>query len=280
MRWIFTLAIRTSIILIIIHVTRHDNPYPIIAPIIILIISYSLYLRFEYISPEMRLLFCCCSETYSEYISNFKEASPEVTFMNQQQIYDKIRFNYIIFPYTFCKDISENHAFDKGEIKGKYFVKLLINREIFSDDNETIQSFNQEKNKFFQSSKVGTPWVNISFNGLKTAVLLNNGNKCIFLNRTIYIIFVILALGEIYRLIVKLNTEEKSITIKKIIKNENEPQISSEAIQINSINDEADIVIHNNENKLNNNNIDLKKKQKENELNRNSERESVLKIQK
>ena len=97
-------------------------------------------------------------------------------------------------------------------------------------------------------------------------------------------------MGEIYQLIVNLNTEEKTITIKKIIKNtiiipiihnnENKPQIPSETNQINNINSEVDIVVHNNENKLNDKNNDLKKTQKGNELNRNSERENVLKIQK
>jgi len=293
-RWILTLEVWGSLIwLIIIEIISGPDPNSDSIPIpsIVLTLSYLVYFVFEFASPFCKILLCC-SKTYSEYISNFIEAAAEIKFMNQQEIFNGKKLTYLSFPYFFSRDIGENLILEKGEIKGKYFLKLYINREIFSDDNDTLQSFNQEKNKFYQRIRDtdGTTWVDIWFKRLKTTVFLNNENKYIFLNATIFIIFALLALGEIYQLIVNLNTEEKTITIKKIIKNtiiipiihnnENKPQIPSETNQINNINSEVDIVVHNNENKLNDKNNDLKKTQKGNELNRNSERENVLKIQK
>ena len=104
----------------------------------------------------------------------------------------------------------------------------------------------------------------------------------------IFLIFVFLSLGVIYHLILNSIIVEKTITIKKIIAikfeiripirnaNGNEPQIRSKDEE-NIINiGETEIVIHNNGNKLKLKDNNLKKNQKKDEPNRNSERKNVL----
>jgi len=187
-------------------------------------------------------------------------------------------------------DISGNLNFDKEEFKNKHYLQLNINKEIYTNDNETLNLFNHKKNQFYQAMTTGRKWVDISIPEYNTTLLINIGNDscCQFTNVMIYIIFVFLSLGVIYHLILNSIIVEKTITIKKIIAikfeiripirnaNGNEPQIRSKDEE-NIINiGETEIVIHNNGNKLKLKDNNLKKNQKKDEPNRNSERKNVL----
>lgn len=111
----------------------------------------------------------------------------------------------------------------------------------------------------------------------KTAVLFKS-----------YIIFLFLSLGAIYELILRLITLEKTIKIKKLIRNsivinfinianinENEFQNPSETVQNNNNIGEIGIAVHNNKNRINLKDNNLNNNQIDNESNRNSERENV-----
>ena len=190
------------------------------------------------------------------------------------------------FPFIFYRDMSEDIILDKEEIKGKHYIKLKINREIFSDNNETLLAFNQRKSLFFKEMTSGSTWVDISFPGLQNTYLIsirNEENCCLFLNSLVYIIFVFLSLGEIYELILKSIIFEKTITIKKLITIKksivihivNESQIPSEARQNNNNIGKTEIVVHNEENRLNIKDNNIKNNQIGNHSNRNTERENI-----
>jgi hypothetical protein len=98
-------------------------------------------------------------------------------------------------------DNSEKSIFNLEAKERKFFVKIIINREIYSNDNETSDAFSEKEKEFSQEINSGKRWVDISFPGLKNTCLITNGNKCIFSSCLVYIIFIILALGEIYELI-------------------------------------------------------------------------------
>ncbi len=215
---------------------------------------------------------------------------PEINFKCYEKIYNGYRISSSKFPYIFCMDISGNLNFDKEEFKNKHYLQLNIKKEIYTNDNETLNLFIHKKNQFYQAMTTARKWVDISIPEYNSTLLINIGNDscCQFTNVMIYIIFVILSLGVIYHLILNSLIVEKTITIKKIIAikfeiripirnaNGNEPQIRSKDEE-NIINiGETEIVIHNNGNKLKLKDNNLKKNQKEDEPNTNSERKNVL----
>lgn len=86
--------------------------------------------------------------------------------MKAKQVINARRIRSVKFTFFFCRDISGNIFLDKEEIKGKSFIKLKINREIYSNDNEIILDFNQKYKKFIQEMGDDNSWEDISFNEL------------------------------------------------------------------------------------------------------------------
>jgi len=287
-KWILSLLIWASIISLIIisKTTKTDT----LIPMIIMSFSYCLYFISEFFSPTLRLICSKSKRAFNPVISDFKEAKPNIIFTCVEQMYNARKITTQNFPFIFYRDMSEDIILDKEEIKGKHYIKLKINREIFSDNNETLLAFNQRKLQFFKEMTSGSTWVDISFPGLQNTYLIsirNEENCCLFLNSLVYIIFVLLSLGEIYELILKSIIFEKTITIKKLItirksivihivnENENKSQIPSDAGQNNN-KGKTEIVVHNDENRLNIKDNNLKNNQIGNQSNRNSERENIL----
>ena len=154
-------------------------------------------------------------------------------------------------------DISKNDDFNLEEER-KYFVKLIINREILPNDDETRDDFKQKEKEYSQEIENGKRWVDVSFFGLKNICLIRIQNKCcLFSNCFVYIIFIFLSLGEFYELILWCITVEKIITIKKIIKIKDEfkipvsiTNISQNPNENDCKNSENEIILHNNGKKL------------------------------
>jgi hypothetical protein len=291
------LSIWGNIAWLIILIKYYKNSDPLI-PILCIIISYVLYFIFEICSPTLSLLLSkITDEEYEKVKSDFIQAAPDINFTCFDEIYNGHKIVSHKFPYKFCMDNSDMPIFylEPGDKNRKCFIKLIINREILYNDDETHNAFNQKKQEYSQEIESGKRWVDISFFGLKNTYLITFENKCKFLNCLVYIIFIFLTLGELYELILYCNTEKKTITIRKIITIkdefkipahiENESQNSNETEQNNKNNSENEIILHNNGNKLMLKNstknqfifksINSNYNQNEKESNRNPENESI-----
>ena len=293
LKWILSLLIWGNFISFIILQIKNKKSSSLI-PITVMSFSYILYFIFEFCTPTLMLLCSKTNKTLKEVLFDFKEAAPEINFICHDEIYNGHKINTFRFPYIFCMDISKTDLiYDKKEKNNrKKILKLKINREIysFSNDSETFKVFNQKRNKFFQKMKNGKSWVDISFSGLKNTYLINienEENKSLFSNCLIYFIFLFLSLGEIYELILKSITVEKTITISKIItvkneiiipaciENNNESKINRETEQNDNNAGQTEITVNTHNNlKLNltNNN---KKDEQGSETNRKTERISL-----
>jgi hypothetical protein len=291
------LSIWGNITWLIILIKYYKNSDPLI-PILCIIISYVLYFIFEICSPTLSLLLSkITDEEYEKVKSDFIEAAPDINFTCFDEIYNGHKIVSHKFPYKFCMDNSEMPIIyqEPGDKNRKCFIKLIINREILYNDDETHNAFNQKKQEYSQEIESGKRWVDISFFGLKNTYLITFENKCKFLNCLVYIIFIFLTLGELYELILYCNTKKKTITIRKIITIkdelkipahiENESQNSNETEQNNKNKSENEIILHNNGNKLMLKNstrnqfifksINSNYNQNEKESNRNPENESI-----
>ena len=291
------LSIWGNITWLIILIKYYKNSDPLI-PILCIIISYVLYFIFEICSPTLSLILSkITDEEYEKVKSEFIQAAPDINFTCFDEIYNGHKIVSHKFPYKFCMDNSDMPIFylEPGDKNRKCFIKLIINREILFNDDETHNAFNQKKQEYSQEIESGKRWVDISFFGLKNTYLITFENKCKFLNCLVYIIFIFLTLGELYELILYCNTKKKTITIRKIITIkdefkipthiENESQNSNETEQNNKNNSENEIILHNNGKKLMLKNstrnqfifksINSNYNQNEKESNRNPESESI-----
>ena len=276
----------------LILLTKNDKNSDLLIPILGMTISYILYFIFEICSPTLSLLLSIITDKdINEIISDFKQAAPDINFTCFDEIYNGHKIASHKFPYKFCMDISEDPILNLKDKKGKYFVKLIINREILYNDDETHNAFNPKKQEYSQEIESGKRWVDISFFGLKNTYLLNIENKCLFSYCFVYIIFIFLTLGELYELILYCSTKKKTITIRKIITIKDEfkfpVHIANEIESKNSSekNNENEIILHNNGKKLMLKNstrnqfifksINSNYNQNEKESNRNPESESI-----
>ena len=285
---VLSLSIWANMIWLIL-LTKKDKNSDMLIPILGMTISYILYFIFEICSPTLSLLLSIITnKDINEVISDFIQAASDINFTCFDEIYNGHKIASHKFPYKFCMDNSEKSNLNPKDKKGKYFVKLIINREILLNDDETLEAFSQKKKEYSQEIESGKRWVDISFFGLKNTYLISIENKCLFSNCFVYIIFIFLSLGEIYEFILWCITVEKTITIKKIITikdefkfpvhivNKNESKNSSEK------KNENEIILHNNGKKLMfkicigkymfKNNT-LKNNQSEKESNRSSEKD-------
>jgi hypothetical protein len=291
MKCILTLSIWGNMIWLI-FISIEDKNSDMIIPILVMIISYILYVIFEFFSPTLSLLRSkITNKGYEEVISDFVQAAPDINFTCFDEIYNGHKIASHKFSYKFCMDNSENTFFNLEEIKEKDLVKIIINREIYSNDIETSDAFSQKEKEFSQEINNGKRWVDISFPGLKNTCLISNGNKCIFSSCLVYIIFIFLSFGEIYELILKCKFVEKTITIKKMITVQNEfkfPVIKANEIATQNISEknsnENEVILQNYGSKLTLKNstttkfifrnITLENNQNENKKNRNAERDN------
>jgi len=289
---LLTSSIWGLMIWLIIIKKEDKNTDPLI-PILGMIISYVLYFIFEIYSPTLSLLRSIKDKEFKDVISDFIQAAPDINFTCFDEIYNGHKIASHKFPYKFCMDISKNDDFNLEEER-KYFVKLIINREILPNDDETRDDFKQKEKEYSQEIENGKRWVDVSFFGLKNICLIRIKNKCcLFSNCFVYIIFIFLSLGEFYELILWCITVEKKITIKKIITIKDEfkipvsiTNISQNPNENDCKNSENEIILHNNGKKLKfKNNIGkyifknntLKTDQNENESNRSFERDNSSK---
>ena len=291
MKWILTLSIWGNMVWLII-ITNKDKNTDLLIPFLLMTISYILYVIFEFFSPTLSLLRSkITNKGYEEVISDFVQAAPDINFTSLDEIYNGHKIDSHKFHYKFCMDYSKKSIYNLKEKKGKYFVKIIINREIYSNDNETSDAFSEKEKEFSQEINSGKRWVDISFPGLKNTCLITNGNKCIFSSCLVYIIFIFLSFGEIYELILKCKFVEKTITIKKMITVQNEfkfPVIKANEIATQNISEknsnENEVILQNYGSKLTLKNstttkfifrnITLENNQNENETNRNAERDN------
>ena len=286
---ILSLSIWANIIWLIL-LTKKDKNSDMLIPILGMTISYILYFIFEICSPILSLLLSIITDKdINEVISDFIQAAPDINFTCFDEIYNGHKIASHKFPYKFCMDISEDPILNVENIERKSYVKLIINREIFYIDDETLGAFRQKEKEYSQEVESGKRWVDISFFGLKNTYLINIENKCLFSYCFVYIIFIFLTLGEIYEFILWCITVEKTITIKKIITIKDEfkfpVHIANEIESKNSSekNNENEIILHNNgkklmlKNSIGNKYIlkknTLKNNQSEKESNRSSEKD-------
>ena len=292
---LLTLSIWGNMTWLIIITKEDKNTDPLI-PILDMIFSYVLYFIFEICSPTLSLLCSAIADKdYEKVISDFMQAAPDINFTCFDEIYNGHKKASHKFPYKFCTDNSEYSILNEEDKKRKCLVKLIINREIFYNDDETRDAFRQKEKEYSQEIESGKRWVDISFFGLKNICLISLKSNCLSSSCSIlvlvYIIFIFLSFGEIYELILYCTTMRKTITIKKIITIKDEFKISarianafqnsSETNQNNKNSNEDEIILYNSGNKLKlrsstRNNRTSSNDQSENESNRIPENENII----
>ena len=192
---ILSLSIWANIIWLIL-LTKKDQNSDMLIPILGMTISYILYFIFEICSPTLSLLLSIITDKdINEVISDFIQAAPDINFTCFDEIYNGHKIASHKFPYKFCMDNSEKSNLNPKDKKGKYFVKLIINREILLNDDETLEAFSQKKKEYSQEIESGKRWVDISFFGLKNTYLISIENKCLFSN-FLFILYLFFYLWE------------------------------------------------------------------------------------
>ena len=195
------------------------------------------------------------------------------------------------FPYAHCFDETEKLILDNEKIKGKSYIRLKIDVDLYLANDATYKLFNELKSSFITLTGNNNVQILTELNRYGPKCLIRLENKgCCLINKFWFIFFTVLSFGEIYALILKLISVEESIILKKIITtkinfraiddNQNgeeaQNQINNQVDEDENKKDEDKIIIYNNKNKLNEDKNNANDVHLENEPNRNTERESIL----
>ena len=168
---------------------------------IILFFSYIFYLSIELSSPTSKFLCSISKKNFEETISDLLNEFPSVSLYsnNGHNITTKE------FPYAHCFDETEKIILDKEKIKGKSYIRLKIDVDLYLANDATIKLFNELKSSFIELTKNNNVKILTKLNryGPKCLIRLEN-KRCGLINNFWFIFFTVLSFGEIYALILKL----------------------------------------------------------------------------
>ena len=223
MRWFFSILIWISIVGIIILKDSKKKDIRI-ALIITLSISYAIYLGLIFVSPTFHLIGSKSKSKLDTIMSQFFKSVPTIKFQYVRAYYNRYKTTSKDFPIYNCKDISENWIVSKEEIKRKYFMSFSIISEIYMKDQDTINEYERQRDKFMATVNSSNVKTTINYQNLNNKyIICLKKKKCgCFLNCGIYFLFSILTFEEIYALVLNILTLEKTFTVKKEISAGNE----------------------------------------------------------
>ncbi len=235
------------------------------------IFIYFIYLPFEFGSQTHFLLLSQSYQKFDKLMSDYFEAFPKIFFKT-------IDGKEIPFTNYFCKDISKKWILNNEELKRKYFIRLKIISELYMNDQNTKEAYIRQRLNFIKFTKDSNITTEFNYNNLNLKFnyffCLENKKCKWFTAYWAYIILNILTFGEIYSLILKLITIEKSYTIKKLITINNDVNIIIRG-ENNKIEKEIKINYDIQENQLEDNKIDKKDNNLRDAQTLNSERNHI-----
>ena len=230
--WFYTLGSRVFTILVII---THETTFIIFA-----CIFYFHYLIFELGSSTLKSLCNISNQTINEIIENFIKGKPN--FYLKCECYHKeerrngrdstrtveviTHSETIDYNYSSYRDISGLLILntDKSNIKGKYYIKLEINRKVYLPDENSISHYNSLRRNIIENNKHRDTYFRflnvIDIEGLPNSYLINLNKHeepwCIG-NGFWYVIFTSLSFAELYKIYVNSLIFHQTFTIKKVI---------------------------------------------------------------
>ena len=194
-----------------------------------LIVTYLFYIIIESRSPTSAYL---CNKISSKEIyqkvDKLFNTFPKIEFRCKYED-DDCQCSFLsrkIFKYRFSKDISSPFALNlqnKNLIK-KNYIKLRLDEEILFADSETAHEYAIQKSAFLRMVKSQYKGHRIEFVESKHIPGLKNYNLISIKNKEptrikifIFIFFVILTFGELYKIYFNSFCSYQSFTIKKVV---------------------------------------------------------------
>ena len=240
-KWVFQILLWIDLLLIIII----DNYYNL-APKIVSIFIYMIYLILEFNSPIKELLYSLYEKSFYEEFKKIISLSPNIkfdieTYHFRNYIHPTIQLSKnIISPIILARVITYKNSFDfpfysfkdvsgvlyleddMNESKQYSFIKLKLKQEInFADEISYSDYITFRENLILKYKNID------SFVNIKESRNISNFEKEIFckignvdtwtIGYKWYIFFVLIGMGEFYNLYFNSFCFEKTFTIRKLI---------------------------------------------------------------
>jgi len=195
------------------------------------IFPYMLYVIFECISEMVEFLEQFeTNETIIDKMKNFVQSCPiiSISLNNKNNDDGNSTFksgDYIKknFNYKSCRDVSGKLILNSLCCFQKSYVLLNVSYEIGFADNETLSDYYKEKEKLINENKNKYKH-HYEINEQKYLFLLKTNQKILinkaakyFINRHMFMIFIFLSLGEIYKIIINYIGCSANFNIKKVV---------------------------------------------------------------
>ena len=236
-RWFFSILVWGSILGIIL--LENEIVFYILLPLF-----YINYLLLEFYSPSFFFVRSKSNSKFNKIMSDYFKNTPKIKFEFTKLSSNGYTTNSCDFIINSCQDKSEEWILSKEELKRKYFIKFTIVSEIYSDDVNTVNEYNSKRQNFIATVNSNNVYTKINYENLSNEcfICLDNEKCSFYVNCCVFLLFAILSFGEIYTLILKVMTLEKSFLVKKVItaRNENVPILGSNIIG-NQVEDEMEL---------------------------------------
>ena len=130
------------------------------------------------------------------------------------------------FKFISCRDISGKLTLNSHCCIPKSYAILNVNYDIGFADNETLSDYEKEKEKFINENKNKFSYQLYEFKYLNIIkpnqkVIINKAARC-YINNTVFFIFVLFTLGEMYKIIIYFIGCSANFTIKKVVSSRND----------------------------------------------------------
>ena len=241
LNWIFQILLWIDLLLIIII----DNEFNL-APKIVSIFLYIIYLIIEFNSPIKKLLYSLYEKSFYEELKKIISSSPNIKFILEtyhfrnyihptillsKNIISPMILTRVItyrnsydFPFYSFKDVSGVLFLEDDMNKSKEysFIKLKFKQEINFADEISYNDYISFRNKLITKNKNIDSFLNIKeireIPNCDNEIFCKIGNVDTWtIGYKWYIFFVLIGIGELYNLYFNSFCFEKTFTIRKLI---------------------------------------------------------------
>ena len=217
--WIFQIATWILLILSIIYKFGYI--------VVFLSITYFFYIIIELVSPTSAYLYNKISsgEIYQKMDRLFN-TRPKIEFICEDANHSYSLLSKKLFQYLFSKDISSPFVLNLQNINliKKNYIKLRLDEEIIFADSETAHEYEIKKSAFIRMVKRQYQDSNYRIVERKHIPGLINYNLISIKNKEpagiafyIFIIFIFLSFGELYKIYLNPFCSYQLFIIKKIV---------------------------------------------------------------
>ena len=241
LNWIFQILLWIDLLLIIII----DNEFNL-APKIVSIFLYIIYLIIEFNSPIKKLLYSLYEKSFYEELKKIISSSPNIKFILEtyhfrnyihptillsKNIISPMILTRVItyrnsydFPFYSFKDVSGVLFLEDDMNKSKEysFIKLKFKQEINFADEISYNDYISFRNKLITKNKNIDSFLNIKeireIPNCDNEIFCKIGNVDTWtIGYKWYIFFILIGIGELYNLYFNSFCFEKTFTIRKLI---------------------------------------------------------------